>query len=93
MMRVVLTKGVDQISWKRALDTIDVRIKLRSHSERGPLQHLRGVIGKVHTGFQVGLLDCGPSEIMSLALLVDGRTADSKYPNLLLIDGRKPYGF
>jgi len=88
-----LTKDATQISWQRALDTIDARIGLYSHVESGSLRHLRGVIGKVHADFQAGLQGCGPSELMSMALLIDGRTADSKYPNLMLHDGRKSYGF
>ena len=87
-----LTKGAAQISWKRALDTIDVRIGLRSHAESKSLQDLRGVIGKVHADFQANLLGCGPSPILSMAMLIDGRTPDSQYPNLLFHAGREPYG-
>ena len=87
-----LTEGADQISWKRALDTIDVRVGLSPHAESGSLRHWRGVIGKVYADFQANLLRCGPSPLISSALLVDGRTGDSKFPNLLTYAGRERYG-
>jgi len=87
-----LTKGVNQISWKRALDTIDVRMGLCKHAENEPLWYLREVIGKVHADFHANLQGCGPSPLLSKAVLIDGRTADSKYPNLILHSGREPYG-
>lgn len=87
-----LTEGVNQISWKRALDTIDVRSGLCSHTENESLRYLRGVIGKVHSDFHANLQGCGPSPLLSMAVLLDGRTADSKYPNLILHSGREAYG-
>lgn len=88
-----LTEGANQISLKRGLDTIDARLGLCSHAENESLRYLRGVIGKVHADFQANLQGCcGPSWILSGAVLVDGRTADSKYPNLILHSGREPYG-
>ena len=91
-MSEALTGVPDQISLKRALDTIDARIELCSHTESRPLRYWRGVIGKVHIDFQAKLLECRPSPLMLLAVSVDGRTEDSEYPNLLLQTGREPYG-
>ena len=54
------------------------------------LRHWRGVIGKAHADIHKKLL--GPSLLMSLALSVDGRTADSDFPNLLLHKEREPFG-
>ena len=87
-----LIEGVDQISWKKVLDTIDVRIGLCSHAENESLRDLRRVIGKVHADFQANLQERGPSPLLSMAVLLDGRTADSKYPNLILHSGREAYG-
>jgi len=50
-----LTEGANQISWKRALDTIDVRIGVYSHIEYRSLRYSRGVIGKVHADFRANL--------------------------------------
>ena len=91
-VRKALTKCFNQISWKRALDTIDLRIGLCPHSESRSLRYLRGVIGKVHADFQANLLGCGPASFMPLVMLMDGRTANSKYPNLLLPTERERFG-
>ena len=88
-----LTKNADQISLERALDTIDARIELRSHAESESLRYWRVVIGRVHGNFQTNLRGSGPVPLMSLALLEDGRTDDSSFPNLLLHAGREAYGF
>ena len=91
-MRKTLTRGADQVSWKTALDTIDLCIGLRPHTESKSLRYWRGLIWKVHVDFQANLLKCRPSPLMSLALSVDGRTEDSEFPNLLPRSGREPYG-
>ena len=56
------------------------------------LQHYQKVIGGKYSDFQARLSDCDPPDILSLAMLVDGTTEDSKYPNLLLIEKRSSYG-
>ena len=92
-MDKALIKNATQISWKRALDMIDIRIGSRSHVEGTSLRYWRGIIGKAYADLQVNLLRCGPSLLISLALLVDGRTEGSRYPNLLLQNERENYGF
>ena len=87
-----LTRDADQISLKRALDTIDERLGLCSHAERRSLRHWRGVIGEAHADFQAKLLLCGHSPLTLLVLSVDGRTEGSEYPNLMIRSGREPYG-
>ena len=88
----VLTVGADQISWRRALDTIDVRIGLCSQSGSGSLRYLREIIWKVHADFHANLRERGPSSFALLVPSTDGRTADSKYPNLLLPKERERFG-
>ena len=92
-MSKTLTEAPDQISLKRALDTIDFRIGSRSHTESESLRYWRGVIGKAQADFRANLQGCGPSPLMSSALLLDGRAEDSEFPNLLLHSGRELYGF
>ena len=87
-----LTKSANQISWKRALDTIDARIELRSRAESGSLRHWRGVIKEAYVDFQASLEGYGPSLLVTLSLSVDGRTEDSSFPNLALPTEREPYG-
>ena len=86
-----LTRNANQISWKRALDTIDARIALRSQAESGSLRHWRGVIEKAYADLQASLQGYGPSMLVSLSLSVDGRTGDSSFPNLALPMEREPY--
>ena len=88
-----LTKDTNQISWKRALDTIDARIGFPSRAASESAQYYwRGVIGKAYSDFQANLPGYEPSLLTSLALSVDGRTEDSDFPNLLLAVEREPYG-
>lgn len=83
-----------QLSWKRALDTIDKRIELRgSDGESGSLRHWRGVIGQTYDDFQAKFSEYSPPLLASLALSVDGRTEDSSFPNLVIPREREPYGF
>ena len=91
-MNEALTENIDQISWRRALDTIDFRIGSRSQAESQPLRDQREVIAKAYADLQANLLGYGPSLVASLALSVDGRTEESSYPNLLLHTERERYG-
>ena len=89
-----LSKDSDQISWKRALDTIEECIRLCPHSEREAPQYHRWkeVIGKAYADFQANLPGYEPSLLSSLAMTVDGRTEGSNYPNLILPAERERYG-
>ena len=89
---MALTGGADQISWERALDTIDVCMMLFSHAESELLRYCRGVIWKSQADFQAKLLGCGTSPLVLWVMLVDGRTEGSDFPNLALPAGREPYG-
>ena len=80
------------MSWKMALDIIDVRIGSRSDIESESLRHWRRVIGKAHADFQVGFSGYGPARLLSLTFGVDGRTKDSSFPNLTLPKERERYG-
>ena len=86
-----LTKIADQVSWKRALETIDVRIRLYP-TESESLGYWREVIGKAYTDFQANPLGYGPSQFTSMASSMDGRTEHSDFPNLLEPKEREPYG-
>lgn len=88
-----LSKDSDQISWKRALDTIEECIRLCPHSGReAPRYRWKEVIGKAYADFQANLPGYEPSLLSSLAMTVDGRTEGSNYPNLILPAERERYG-
>ena len=89
-----LTKHTNQISWKRALDTINVRIGLRPHAESKQLRHWRGVIEKAHTDLHANLLEHGPSGLLvAYTLWAGGRTGGPSYPSPLLQKEREHSGF
>ena len=46
----------------------------------------------MYSDFQAGLPNCEPPMIYSLALMEDGTTEESKYPNLMLAKSRMRYG-
>ena len=91
-VRKILTNDGDQISWQRALDTIDARIGSLSHAESEPLRRWKGVIGKAHANLQANLPGYQPCLLGSMIMSEDGRTADSSFPNLLRHEEREPYG-
>ena len=63
-MSEALTKNANQISWKRALDMINVYIGSRPHAESEQLRHWRGVIEKAHTDLHGHLPCLGPSTLL-----------------------------
>ena len=87
-----LTENVNQISWKRALDIIDMRIGSRPNAESGSLRRWRVVIGTAYNDFQTNFSGYGPTLLTLLALSVDGRTDGSNFPNMMLAAEREPYG-
>ena len=87
-----LTKSATQISWKRALDTIDALMESRSHTESRLLRYWRAAIGKAYTDTHLNPLEDGPDPLISSALSIDGRTEGSRYPNLLLPEERARHG-
>ena len=91
-VRKILTKNADQVSWQRALNTIDMRIGSRSHDESESLRYWKGVIEKAYADFQANLPGYEPCLLGSMTLSEDGRMADSEYPNFLLHEEREPYG-
>ena len=62
-MREALTRNANKISWKRALDTINVYIGSRPHAESDQLRHWRGVIEKACADLHANLLCHGPSTL------------------------------
>ena len=82
----------EQVSWKRVLDTIDARIG--SHLDNGDesLQHWRTVFMKTRADFQEKYLGDYYDFFVSFVVSVDGRSEDSRFPNMLLPNEREPFG-
>ena len=80
------------MSWKTALDTIDARLRLCSDAENGSLQHWKMVIGKAYANLRERLPEFEPTSFTSLVIATDGRSGDSRYPNLTVAGERERYG-
>lgn len=52
----------------------------------------RKIVGELYVGFCAGLPDHEPPMIYSLATMEDGRTRESKYPNLMSPEARATFG-
>ena len=81
-----------QDAWRKSLPIFDVRIESLPFEESGSLRYFREVIGKMYSDFHEGLPDYGPPMIHSLAMMEDGTTEESKYPNLMSFEMRMQYG-
>ena len=81
-----------QDSWGNSLTVFDVRIETLAFEESASLRHFRTLVGKMYSDFQAGLLNYEPPMIYSLALMEDGTTEASKYPNLMLAKTRMQFG-
>jgi hypothetical protein len=56
------------------------------------LRYWKGVVAKAYEAFQQKLPGEEPPEISLTLSMQDGRTEDSKYPNLLPASAREDYG-
>jgi hypothetical protein len=80
------------VSWKRALETIDARLKLYPDAEDGSLRRRRNVIGKTYADFEANFPGLGPNSFASLVMAMGSRSGDSGFPNLLVAKERERYG-
>ena len=88
-----LTKNGNQISWKRALATINVYIGSLPHAESERLRHWRGIIEKAHTDLHANLLCHGPSTLfMSFELSAGSWRGGTNYPSLVLREEQEDSG-
>ena len=84
--------NVTQISWKTALRVIDARLATGSLEHGAKLRHWRETVAKVHSDFAARLPDAQVPTLAQRASWIDGRTDESRYPNLLLPGVWKQYG-
>lgn len=74
------------------MPVFNVRIESLPPEQSGSLRDLREVIEKMYADFHVGLPDCDPPIIYSLATMEDGRTRESRYPSLMSFETRDTFG-
>ena len=93
-MNEPLTKNANQISWRRALDTINVYIGSLPHAKSEQLRHWKGVIEKAHADLHANLLCHGPSSLfLSYDLSAGSWKGGLNYPILILEEEREDSGF
>lgn len=68
------------------------RTSLLPAEETTTLMHWWKVVANEYASYKEKLPDCEPPLLSSLSLLEDGRTEDSKYPNLLFPQARAKLG-
>ncbi|KAF9654296.1 hypothetical protein BDM02DRAFT_3106606 [Thelephora ganbajun] len=78
--------------WKRAMEGFKTRTSLLPVEETTTLVHWWKIVADAYTTYKDKIPDCEPPLLSSLALLEDGRTEDSKYPNLLYSQTRAELG-
>ena len=92
-MSEALIRNGNQISWKRALDTINVYIGSRPHAESEQLRHWRGIIEKAHADLHANLLCHGPSTLFLSYELSEGSWKGGvNYPSLMLREEQEHSG-
>lgn len=81
-----------QCSWTKALKVYDSRIGSLSLEEGAQLWFWKQVVEGACVDLEMRMPKCEPPVLTSLALLEDGRSEGSKYPNLMVPAAREHYG-
>ena len=89
---MALNQRLAQDAWRKSLPVLDIRIESLPFEESESLRYCRKVIRKMCSDFHEGLPGCEPPMIYSLAMMEDGTTEESKYPNLMLFEVRMQFG-
>jgi hypothetical protein len=80
------------MGWKRAMEGFKTRTSALPAEEANTLVRWWNVVAGAYSLYKEKLPDCEPPLLSSLSLLEDGRTEDSKYPNLLSPQTRADLG-
>lgn len=84
--------NVSQVSWKKALGVFDARLASVPPENGTKLQHCKEMVAEVHSDFAAKLPDAKLPILAMRATLEDGRTEESRYPNLLIPEVKHQYG-
>ena len=76
--------NIGQVSWKRALGVFNARLANAPPEHRTKLRHWKEAVTEIYTGFEAELLIEEPTILTLRAVTVDGRTGESRYPNLMI---------
>ena len=81
---IPLMANVVQVSWKKALRVFDARLANAPPEHGTKLRHWKETVAEVHSDFEAKLPGTGPGTLTLRAEQVDGRTEESRYPNLMI---------
>ena len=84
--------NIVQVSWKKALEVFDARLASFSLRYGTKLSHWRETVAAIHSDFEAKLPNAEPPILTVRAALMDGRTKESRYPNLMLPGVGQQYG-
>lgn len=84
--------NVVQMSWKKALGVFDARLANIPLGRCTKLRYWRETVAAIHSDFEAKLPDAEPPILTLRAALLDGRTKESRYPNLMLPGIGRRYG-
>lgn len=74
------------------MEGFKTRTSLLPEEETATLIHWWKIVANAYALYKEKLPDCEPPLLSSMCLLEDGRTEDSKYPNLLSPQARAELG-
>jgi hypothetical protein len=83
---------VTQVSWKKALGVFDARLATAPLKHDTKLRHWREIVAEVYSDFAAKLPEAKLPTLTIRAQLIDGRTEESRYPNLMLPGMGEHYG-
>ena len=84
-----LTANTAQLSWEKTLGVFNSRL---ANTALTNLRHWREIVAGVYSDFEANIPDPEAGPLVLRAWSLDGRTEDSRYPNLMLPEVGKQYG-
>jgi len=84
--------NVTQVSWRAALGVFDARL-VTIPPERGTkLRYWRETVAEAYSDFTAKIPEAKLQTLALRALWLDGRTEESRYPNLMIPEVGQQYG-
>lgn len=84
--------SVSKYSWTKATRVYDSRIRCLPLGEDARLRYWKDIVAEACMAFERRLPKCEPPILTAMALLEDGRSEGSEYPNFMLPSTRDRYG-
>jgi len=85
-------KNVTQVSWRAALRVFDARLATVPPEHGTKLRQWRETVAGAYSDFTAKLPEPKLQALALRASLIDGRTEESRYPNLMIREVGEQYG-